>query len=284
MTENAKPRRSSIRSRRVSSELRRLRTEQTMTEAQVAKALDMSASKVSRMETGERGLDIDDVATMLGLYKVPQRRRDELLALVRKADERGLWFAQGSGLPELWQTLIDFERRANRIQNYEALVVPGLLQTADYCGAMIQGINKAITDGELDRLVSARMARQAILRRRDVEFLAVVSELALQEVIGDGSTQRRQLRRLVDEADRPNVTVRVIPRASGAHAGLRGPFVTMDFPHEPSVIYVENHGLGLFLEEKEDLEAYRLNFSNILGPALSPAKSVELISALAEQL
>ncbi|HWE91365.1 MAG TPA: helix-turn-helix transcriptional regulator [Pseudonocardiaceae bacterium] len=284
MTEKPKPPNSSIRSRRVSAELRQLRTDQNMTEAQVAKALGMSASKVSRIETGERGLTIIDVANMLGLYQVPQHRRDQLLDLVRKADERGLWFAQGSGLPELWQTLIDFERRANRIQNYEALVVPGLLQTADYCGAMIQGVSRAITEGELDKLVGARMARQAILRRRDVEYLAVVSEAALQQVIGDSSTQRRQLRRLVDEADRPNVTIRVIPRASGAHAGLEGPFQTLDFPDEPSVIYVENQTTCLFMEEKDDLEAYRLRLSNILGVALSPAKSVDLISALAEQL
>lgn len=254
-----------------------------MTAAQAAEALGCSGSKLSRIETGSRGLHVEDVAALLGLYRVPERRRDELLELVRKADERGLWFTQGSGLPDLWQTLIDFERRANRLQNFESLFVPGLLQTADYCGAMLHGMNEAITDAEADRLVAGRMARQAVLRRRDLQFLAVVDEGVLRRVIGEPGTQRRQLRHLVDEADRPNVTLRVVPFAAGAYAGLRGPFMTLDFEDEPSAVFVENQTLGLFLEEKEDLAAFRLSLGNILAKALSPAESVALITDVAEQ-
>jgi transcriptional regulator with XRE-family HTH domain len=117
---------SSIRSRRVSAELRRYRKLAGMTSAQAADALGCSASKMSRIETGSRGLHVEDVAALLGLYRVPEKRRDELLELVDKAEERGLWFAQGCGLPELWQTLIDFEHLATRIQDFQPLLMPGL--------------------------------------------------------------------------------------------------------------------------------------------------------------
>jgi transcriptional regulator with XRE-family HTH domain len=275
---------SSIRSRRVSAELRRYREAVGMTSAQAADALGCSASKLSRIETGSRGLHVEDVAALLGLYRVPEQRRDELLALVRKADERGLWFAQGSGLPELWKTLIDFERLATRIQNFEPLLVPGLLQTADYCAGVIQSINEAITGSELDKLVSGRMSRQMILRRKELQLLAVIDEIVLRRVIGDPATHRRQLRHLVDESERENVTLRVIPLARGAYTGLRGAFLIMDFADEPTVVHVENQTLGLFLEEKEDLASYRLAMGNILGKALTPAESATFIAAVAEEM
>jgi transcriptional regulator with XRE-family HTH domain len=275
---------SSIRSRRVSAELRRYREEFGMTAGQAADALGCSPSKLSRIETGSRGLHVEDVAALLGLYRVPERRRDELLALVRKADERGLWFAQGSGLPELWKTLIDFERLATRIQNFEPLFVPGLMQTADYCAAIIRGSEEAITNAELDKLVAGRMARQMILRREELQLLVVIDEVVLRRVVGGPATHRRQLRHLVDEAERENVTLRVVPFARGAYAGLRGPFMAMDFADEPSVVHVENQTLGLFLEEKEDLAAFRLSMGNILAKALDPAQSVAFVAAAAEQI
>jgi transcriptional regulator with XRE-family HTH domain len=274
---------SSIRSRRVSAELRRYREAIGMTSSQAADALGCSASKLSRIETGSRGLHADDVAALLGLYRVPEKRRSELLALVRKADEHGLWFAQGSGLPELWQTLIDFERLATRIQNFESMFVPGLLQTPEYCAAIIQHINETVTPAELDRLVAARMERQRQLRAGNLQLLVVIDEVILRRVIGSPATYRRQLLRLVEDAERQNVTLRVVPFARGAYAGLRGAFMTLDFAAEQSVVYVENHTLGLFLVEKEDLAAFRLSMGNILGKALSHAESASFILEAAEQ-
>lgn len=275
---------SSIRSRRVSAELRRYREVAGLTGAQAAEALGISASKISRLENGNRGLQIEDVAAMLGLYRVPERRREEILDLVRKSDDRGLWYSQGPKLPDIWQTIIDFERVATRIQNFEALFIPGLLQSADYCGAIIQGINEDITDSELNKLVGARMSRQAILRNKDLQFLAIIDEGVLTRVVGDEGITRRQLRRLVDEADRPNITLRVVPLARGAYPGLRGPFMTMDFESEPSVVYVENQTLGLFLEQAEEIAAFRQSLSNIASKALSAEESIDVIATAADRV
>jgi hypothetical protein len=156
--------------------------------------------------------------------------------------------------------------------------VPGLLQTADYCAAIIQSMNEAITCAELDKLVAGRLSRQMILRNKELQFLAVIDEVVLHRVIGDPATHRRQLRHLVDEAERENVTLRVVPLARGAYAGLRGSFMTMDFADEPSVVYVENQTMSLFLEEGDDLAAFRLSMGNILAKAVSPAESVAMIT------
>lgn len=278
MTDVSNP---SVRSRQVANQLRALREGARLTGAEVAKQLGMSPSKISRIETGHRGLTVDVVAALLGLYQVPERQRERILDQVKRSADRGWWESRGLGLPELWAALIDFESRATRVQNYEALVVPGLLQSAEYTGAIIKGINTAMTESELTNLVASRMARQAILRRQDLQFLAVIDEGALRRPMPERGVMRRQLRQLVDSAERSNVTIRVVPLQVGAHAGQRGAFALMDFTEEPSLVYIENQTTCMFLDEQKDVAAYRVALSNILHAALKPAESVELISTLA---
>lgn len=280
MTDNPHP---SVRSRQVSALLRRLREDRGLSAAEVAKALGMSPSKISRMETGNRGLRADDVAAMLGHYKVPEHERSRILDQVRKSEERGWWESQGLGLPQLWQALINFESRATRIQNFETLVVPGLLQTDEYTEAIISSINKTLSKVELTNLVASRRARQAVLGNRELQYLAVIDESALRRPVAESGVMRRQLRHLVDTAERPNITVRVVPLQAGQYAGLQGPFACLDFADEPSLVYIENHHLGMFLDEKEDIAAYRVALGNILNSALEPAGSAELIARLADE-
>jgi transcriptional regulator with XRE-family HTH domain len=274
----------SIRSRQVAAELRTIREQAGLSGAEVAKLMGMSPSKISRIETGITGLQIEDVASLLGLYKVPAATRDELLDLVRRSEERGWWTRQ-PGLPQLWRSLIDFEAKAARIQNYEALVVPGLLQTAEYARAIIQGIAPAITDAELNNLVAARMARQAVLTRATApQFFAVVDEGALRRPVGEPGVMHRQLHHLLSVAEQPHVSLRVAPLTAGAYAGLRGPFVLLEFAEEPALVYLENHATELFLEGEADLAAYRLALGTILNAALAPAATTELITQIVTEL
>jgi transcriptional regulator with XRE-family HTH domain len=274
----------SVRSRQVAAELRTLREQAGLSGAEVAKRMGMSTSKISRIETGNCGLQIEDVAALLGLYQVPAATRDKLLDLVRRAEERGWWTRQ-PGLPQLWRSLIDFEAKAARILNYEALVVPGLLQTAEYTRAVIQGIAPTITEAELDKLVAARMARQAVLTRASApQFFAVVDEGALRRPVGEPGVMHRQLQHLLVVAEQPHVTLRVVPLTAGAHAGLRGAFVILEFAEEPGLVYLENHGTELFLEEEADLAAYRVALETILHAALAPAATAELIAQTATEL
>ncbi len=280
MTDNPNP---SVRSRQVSALLRSLREAKGLSGAEVAKALGMSQSKISRLETGNRGLRVDDVAALLGLYKVPEQKRAQILDQVRKSEERGWWESQGLGLPQLWQALINFESRATRIQNFEALFIPGLLQTDEYTEAIISSINKTLSQTELTNLVASRRARQAVLGRRDLQFLAVIDEGALRRPITVSGVMRRQLRHLVDASERANITIRVVPLQVGQYAGLRGPFAILEFEDEPSLVYTENQVTSMFLDEKEDVAAYRVALGNILNEALGPAESAQLIASLAEE-
>lgn len=246
----------------------------------MGRTLGVSASKISRIETGHSGLQADDVATLLGFYQVPSAKRQELMDLLRRGDQKGWWERQ-AGLPKLWRALIDFENKATRIQNYEPLFIPGLLQTGEYCRAMISGMDATLSDAELSNLVATRMARQSVLDGAHApQFLAVVHEVALRMSVGGPGVMARQLRHLLSIAERPNVGLRVVPTRVGANAGLRGSFVLLEFAEEPSLVHVENQITGMFLEEEADLTGYRLALRNILSVALAPAATVELIDAI----
>jgi transcriptional regulator with XRE-family HTH domain len=271
----------SVRSRTVAAELRALREARELTCGDVAKALGVSTSKISRMETGNSGLQPDEVATLLGFYKVPAATRRELLELLRRGETKGWWERQ-AGLPSLWRALIDFENKATRIQNYQPLFVPGLMQTAEYTEAMIRSTDDTLSDAELDNLVASRMARQTLLTRSNSpQFLAVVHEVALRIPVGAPGVMSRQLRHLLSVAERPNIGLRVVPTSAGANAALRGPFVILEFAEEPDLVHVENQITGMFLEEDADLAGYRLALRNILNVALAPDATAELIASIA---
>jgi transcriptional regulator with XRE-family HTH domain len=247
----------------------------------VAKTLGVSPSKISRIETGNSGLQPDDVSALLGFYQVPALKRQELLDLLRRGDQKGWWERQ-AGLPQLWRALIDFENKANRIQTYHSLVIPGLLQTGEYCEAMLKATDPTLSNAELDNLVASRMARQTVLTRSTApQYLAVIHEVALRMPVGGPGVMKRQLHHLLSIADRSNMGLRAVPTHAGAHVGLRGPFMILEFGDEPALVHVENQVTGMFLEDEPDLAGYRLALRNILNVALAPAATAELFAAIA---
>lgn len=242
-----------------------------------------SASKISRVETGNSGLQPDEVAAMLGYYKAPAAKRRELLELLRRGETRGWWERQ-AGLPSLWRALIEFENKATRIQHYHPLMVPGLLQTGEYTDAMIQATDDTLSDAERDNLVASRMARQTVLTRSTApQFLAVIHEVALRIPVGQPGVMARQLRHLLSISERPNISVRVVPIGAGAHVGLRGQFMILEFAEEPDLVHVENQITGMFLEEEADLAGYRMALRNILSVALAADATAELIATIAAE-
>jgi transcriptional regulator with XRE-family HTH domain len=273
----------SVRSRTVAAELRALREKRGLSLAEVAERLGASASKISRMETGHSGLQSDEVATLLGFYQVPSVKRQELLDLLRRGDQKGWWERQ-AGLPSLWRALIDFENKATRIQHYGALIIPGLVQTSEYTEAMLKGTDDTLSNAELDNLVATRMARQAVLTRSSApQYLALIHEVALRMPVGGKGVMNRQLRHLLSICERPNIRLQVVPTRSGAHVGLRGAFQILEFAEDPSLVHVENQITGMFLEEDADLAGYRLALRNILNVAFAPDATADLIFAVATE-
>lgn len=278
MTEDQQP---SIRSRQVAAELRRLRKSAGLTTGEVGTRLGISQSKVSRIENSKLGLSIEEVAALLGLYQVPTQRREQLLDLVRRAAEPGWVQVHGGNLPDQWQTLIDWEGRSIGLRDFAPLVVPGLLQTADYARAIISATAKPeVTETGLDTMVAARLGRQSILSRAlPPDLHVILGEHALRMPVGGDAVMHAQLRHLAEMAQRRQVTIQVVPLAAGPHPGLEGSFVLMDFEHDPSMVYVENKVQSIFIEAPT-VTPYALAWERMLELALTPKRSTDFLAHL----
>lgn len=272
----------SVRSRRLAIALRKLRMCAGLSGAEVAKSVGMSGSKISRVENAESGIYLDDVAKLLDFYQVTEKRRVELLELARHSEERGWLRMHSANLPEDWQTWLDFEDEASALLNYEPLMMPGLLQTAEYARAIIRATGSELPDAEVDALVTSRMARQGLLSRaKPLKLHALIEEHVLSRTTGDAAVLGRQLRHLVDSAARPNITIQVVPVQAGLHPGLNGPFVLLEYDDEASMVWLENKLSSLILDEDEQIAAYGAAWNELRELAHSPGESVELIAAVA---
>ncbi|WP_440901240.1 helix-turn-helix domain-containing protein [Actinosynnema sp.] len=271
----------SFRQRRVSAELRALRVARGLSCAEVAQAIGVSESKISRMETGKRGLQAFDVATILGFLQAPLKLREELMALVSAGEGRN-WHTIHGKLPGHWRDLIEFEGQASALYNYETLLVPGLAQTSDYARAIMRGSAVRLSEAEVDALVATRLGRQAVIGKAQVHL--IIDEAVLHRPLGDPQMMRAQLHHLVALANRARTQVRVVPLDSPTHTGLDGPFMRLEFPDQPSLIYVETRFTSSFLEEEEHLLSAKLAWRQLCSLALAPEESVALIAKHAGKL
>ncbi len=276
-----------VRRRRLGIELRRLREAADYTIEDVAKHLECSGSKVSRIETGKGMLRIRDVRDMLTLYGLTDDdRRDLLLTMAREGQQKGWWtdYDPPAGL----EIFIGLEAEAASYRIYHTHLVIGLLQTEDYARALLRAIHVGDTQEEPERLVELRMRRQSILHReqRPLDLWVVIDEAVLRRPIGGKAVMRAQLLHLIKMCELQNVTLQVLPFARGAHAGLDGPFVVMGFPDptDSDVVSVESSAGSIYLEKPEELRRYTTRFDHLRAAALPTDESVRSIHAVVKEL
>jgi transcriptional regulator with XRE-family HTH domain len=270
-----------VRRRRLASELRRLREVADMTIDEVGEKLECSASKISRIETGHVGVTPRDVRDMLELYGVGGDDREALVQLAREARKQGWWHAYKEVFTG---TFVGLEADASSLRAFQALLVPGLLQTESYARAVIRAVRPDTDEADVTKRVAARVARQELLTdSTPPEYWAVIDEAVLHRVVGNQQVMAEQLKRLLEMAQFPHVTLQVLPFSAGAHPGMDGPFVIMGFPEaaDPDVVYVESTGNGFFVEMPPDVRRYSLMFDHLRAAALKPDDSSEVIAAAA---
>ncbi|MDQ3764838.1 MAG: helix-turn-helix domain-containing protein [Actinomycetota bacterium] len=265
--------------------LRKLRVAAVLSNAEVAKATGMPSSRISRIEAAEYGIYRDALEKLLDLYQVSRSHRVLLLDIARHAEERG-WLQMHSDatLPEDWQAWTELEAGATEVFNYETLLIPGLLQTPEYARAIIREINSDLSESEIDKLTTSRIARQALLSRaHPFNLHVIIEESALRRPVGHADAWVRQLQHLISSATHPNILIRVVPTDAGAHAGLHGPFVILDYGDDIRLVHLENKTTNLFLDEEEQIEVYTQIWNRLEAVAYNVEKSVDFISAIATQ-
>jgi hypothetical protein len=270
--------------RQLGEELRRLRGDRLV--ADVTTALGWSGSKLSRIETAHIGIRKSDLDRLLAYYGVAESEQARLVTLAARSRQRAWWEAYGDSLPSAYETLIGFEAEATSIFTYEAQVVPGLLQTAEYARAVTAADGSPDRPEVIEQKVAVRMARQAVLTRDPPPHLwAILDEAVLRRPVGGPDPMRRQLLRLVEANERPGITVQVLPFAAGVHRGLAGSFMILEFAGnaDPPLVYSEGLTGGVFRNKPEDLRSYHMCFESIRAIALNPTTSADYIRAIARR-
>jgi hypothetical protein len=225
---------------------------------------------------------------MLELYEASNEQRESIRQLAHEArKKKDLWWRAYGELSDMVKTFIDLETAAESIRVYEALLIPGLLQTADYARSILMVLQRDLSLGEINRQVELRIARQAILARTIPSSLYVVlDEAAVHRLVGQSEVMREQLRRLVEASEMPNVRLQVIPFKAGAHAGMVSPFQLLRFTDlsYPEVVYLENPLGDLYLDPSEQTSRYRGLFNQLEDAALTEGQTVDLINRRMREL
>ncbi|HEY9439818.1 MAG TPA: helix-turn-helix transcriptional regulator [Streptomyces sp.] len=275
-----------VRRRKLGEELRGLRQTSGLTSRDAAGLLGWHQSKVSRIETGSSGVTPSDVTRLLDAYGVDDTHLRSLLeALAGSAGGGGTgwWHAYRGLIPPQYRDFISLESQARDARTLETSVVPGLLQTADYARAVTRASLDGLPPDRLDSLVEVRLARQGVLYARPpLRLSAVLDEAVLRREVGGSRVMREQLHHLTQVAQLPHVQLQLLPFSVGGYIGLTGPFVIFSFPNisDLDVVVLDHLTSSLYLERREDLEAYSAAFRAMQAHALSPERSLDLIAAV----
>ena len=273
-----------VRRRRLGLELRALREATGVSGEDTAGELGWSSSKLSRMEIGRNPPSPADLAKLLDHYGVTdQARRDELAVLLREAKRRG-WWQIYSDIP--YSTYIGLEAEAVSMLTYQQLV-QGLFQTESYARAIIAETLPGVDAETLEQRVEVRLTRQAVLTRdRPLEVRAVLDETCIRRLVGGREVTKRQLARVLELAERPNIIIQVLPFEVGAHLGtMLGPFDVLGFEHpaDPGVVYVESDS-DPYPDREGDLQRYTAAFDQLRSMALSVPQTNDLLRKTVEAL
>ena len=259
----------------------------------VADALDWSVSKIIRIENGSVRISKTDLEALLRYYEVKDKARiDELVIWAREARISGWW--DKYKIPDkAFELYTGYESGATSIRMSQGLLVPGILQTESYAREVTSTYT---TPDRVASVVLLRLERQKEVFAKAPEQYHFLDEAVIRRRVGD--VMPDQLRHLVEVAQRPEMTIRVVPFTAGPHFGLRGPFVLLGFDVPlDNVLYLESARRGDLLVSEDDavsgqggatvddaadeIARYEDGFESLGKLALDPADSLELIERVA---
>lgn len=290
-----------VRRRLLGAALREYRESTGFTLDEAARILECDRSKISRIETGERGIRAKELQELLTEYGVPAVEREALLAVAHRGRESGWWLDYRDVLPPAAQDYVIVEIAATEILCYEASQVPDLLQTQDYIRNVVAADARYVTSEQRAHAMEVTLNRQRIVVTGRVPHLdVVVTEGALRQTVGPPRVMREQLGRLADLADTgfagglpdggipetgcSRVSLRVLPFAAGAHAAAGcGSMTLLRFADTPEIGVVHLAGLsgGVSLAGREEVARYNRTFAHLRSAALPSSRSAHLIRAVA---
>ncbi|MFE7316666.1 helix-turn-helix domain-containing protein [Streptomyces sp. NPDC057555] len=284
---DAKP---TLMRRRLGLALRTLRQRSGLSLQEASERLGMSGPPVlSKIENGKMRVQAAALDSYFVAYGVDDdQRKDEVRTLARMASSsRGanLFHQYRGAVRNPFADYLELEELATQADLYASQLVPGLLQTADYAHAVIEGSGKWSTAREVRTFAELRMRRQQVLRReRALAMWCILDEAALRRRMGNAQVMSGQLRHLLDVAEElPGLNIQVLPFSAGAHSGVDGAFTVFRFDAGDPLAVVESLTTSQYLEEDEHVGRYDVTFNHLRARALDIAPSRDFITKLIKE-
>ena len=278
---------SAARQRRLANELRRLRRRARLTGKDVSARLGWSEAKLSRIETGQARVKIEDLDGFLDLYEVSGSHRNELVALAQESRESGPLEAL-EDVPAGHAQILETESEAETMWIWEPQVVPGLLQTENYTRAVLQLWPDVLAKpaAEVERRVETGLLRQqALTRTPPLRLSFVIDESVLLRRFASPSVMRAQLSHLARISERPHIEVRILP-LDGSQVVGTGAFNYFQFPSVhgvplPDTVAFEHLQGTEFIDDEQEVNMYRIVFIALRENSLSADASRATLARVA---
>ncbi|MFC7386495.1 helix-turn-helix domain-containing protein [Sphaerisporangium rhizosphaerae] len=246
-----------------------------------------STGSLSRIENGLVGIPPRDIPPILDAYQVTDpavRQKLMVVAAEIQQERRGWWVEHSDALAPSYVDLIRLEATATEIRTYETFLIPGLLQTEAYARVFVAAMRGLSSETEVEEFVTVRMTRKAVLTGgRPVVLRALINEAALRHPIGGTEIFREQIKYLCECADRPGVTVQVLPFTDRPHPGMSGAFTILKLP-QLDVVHIEAMNTDMYLEDEHAVMQYLHAYDRLCEIAWSPEETVRYLAELADTL
>ncbi|MFI1184617.1 helix-turn-helix domain-containing protein [Streptomyces sp. NPDC020799] len=268
-----------MRSRRLGKALRQYREAAKLDQQHAADHIAGSKTKVSRIEAGLTTAKPGDVRLMLELYEVTEPTVvKHLEQLARDSNKRGWWMDHQ--LPDQLADLVTLEGDASYIRNWQPLFIPGLLQTPDYLRTLTRHSSLNVYTPEAEEsFLKIKEERRRAINEKGAHFAAVIWEPALTAPMPSSEIHREQLNHIVDVAQKPNVTVQVLPLSEWKAAHMASHFVVYSYGPEPApeAVAFDTPTSTVILENPDDVAKHVRIFEALRSSALTPDQSVDFI-------
>jgi transcriptional regulator with XRE-family HTH domain len=253
--------------RAVGALLAHFRKQARLTQEQLAEQASISVDTVASIEQGRLALQPDRAEQFDELLGTG----GALAVLVEQMPVR-------EKVVQFAQSLVDHEQEAVSFLSYETQLVPGLLQTREYCLATFDSRYPALGSETAEQWVNARMERQLIWQReRPPVGHFVLEESILRRQVGSQEVMRDQFRRILEYAEPVHMSFQIMPMDRMPHAGLAGPMTLLETPEHQQLVYLEVQRASFLAEDPDEVSDYQLKYGMLRSQALSPDESVRLL-------
>lgn len=247
--------------------------------------MDWSLSKLIRIEGGRNRISTNDLRVLLNHYGVEPAQQEQLLALSKDVRRTAWWDRFADVIDRDYAAYLGYETVASVIRNFEITIVPGLLQTPEYAEQAM--LNTSAARESIPRGVELRVERQKLFEREQApETHFIIDESVIRRVVGGRSIMRAQLAHLRVMAQRPDLTLQIMPFSEGLYPRHRRGYALFEFPDDANlVLYIEGaEGSMIISEPAERKPQEYLDSFWRLEEIASAADPVKLIDDALERL